>query len=60
MLEFAVFYYVVAVLACWEIDLIILVARSPVVPIDPVIKLVIVLVCLVFLLWRMGRAPWGF
>jgi hypothetical protein len=53
-----IFYFVVAWLACWAIDLIVLVARSPAIPIDPVLKLVVVLVCLVFLLIRVGRAGW--
>lgn len=54
----AIFYGVVAWLACWAIDLIILVARSPVVPLDPVLKLIVVLVCLIFLLIRVGRHGW--
>ena len=47
----------------WEVDLIVLVARGPVL-IDPILKLLIVLVCLILVLmggrphhWWWGGAP---
>lgn len=57
MLERSVTYFVVAWLACWLVDLVIIVARGPVL-IDPILKLVIVLVCLVIILVGLGRSGW--
>ena len=62
-MEIALYYFVVAYLACWEVDLIIIVARGPVM-IDPILKFIIVLVCLVLVLmggrthhWWWGAGP---
>jgi hypothetical protein len=57
MQERAIVYFVVAWLACWLVDLVIIVARGPVL-IDPILKLVIVLVCLIAVLVGLGRAGW--
>jgi hypothetical protein len=57
MQEKAIVYGVIAWLACWLVDLIIIVARGPVL-IDPILKLVIVLVCLAMILVGMTRAGW--
>jgi hypothetical protein len=50
MQERAIVYFVVAWLACWLVDLIVVVARGPLL-IDPVLKLIIVLVCLAIILF---------
>jgi hypothetical protein len=55
--ERAIVYAIVAWLACWLVDLVIIVARGPVL-IDPILKLVIVLVCLVIILVGLGRHAW--
>ena len=57
MQEKAIVYFVVAWLACWLVDLVIIVARGPVL-IDPILKLIIVLVCLIIVLVSLGRAGW--
>jgi hypothetical protein len=57
MQERAIVYFVVAWLACWLVDLVVIVARGPLV-IDPVLKLVIVLVCLIVVLVGLGRSGW--
>jgi hypothetical protein len=57
MQERAIVYFVVAYLACWLVDLIVIVARGPVL-IDPILKLVIVLVCLGIILLGLSRARW--
>jgi hypothetical protein len=57
MQERAIVYFVVAWLACWLVDLVIVVARGPVM-IDPVLKLIIVLVCLVIVLVGLARHGW--
>jgi hypothetical protein len=57
MQERAIVYAVVAWLAAWLVDLIIVVARGPVL-IDPIIKLVIVLICLVIILVGLARQKW--
>ena len=44
--EKAIVFGVIAWLACWLVDLIIIVARGPVL-IDPILKFIIVLLCLV-------------
>jgi hypothetical protein len=54
MQEKAIVYGVVAWLACWLVDLIIIVARGPVL-IDPILKLIIVLVCLAIILLGLSR-----
>jgi hypothetical protein len=57
MQERAIVYFVVAWLACWLIDLVIVVARGPVL-IDPILKLVVVLVCLIVILIALARVGW--
>jgi hypothetical protein len=57
MLERAIVYAVVAWLACWLVDLIVIVARGPVL-IDPILKLIIVLLCLAIILVGLGRVGW--
>jgi hypothetical protein len=57
MQEKAIVYFVVAWLACWLVDLVIIVARGPVL-IDPILKLIIVLVCLIVILVNLGKAGW--
>lgn len=57
MQEIAIVYGVVAWLACWLIDLIITVARGPLL-IDPILKLIIVLACLLIILVRLARHGW--
>jgi hypothetical protein len=57
MQEKAIVYYVVAVLACWLVDLMVTVIRLPF-NIDPLIKLLIVLVCLVVVLIGLQRHGW--
>jgi hypothetical protein len=57
MQEKAIVYAVVAWLACWLVDLVIIVARGPVL-IDPILKLLIVLVCLIIVLVGLARHRW--
>jgi hypothetical protein len=57
MQERAIVYFVVAYLACWLVDLIVTVARGPLL-IDPVLKLIIVLVCLAIILFGLSRHGW--
>ena len=57
MQERAIVYFVVAWLACWLVDLIVIVARGPVL-IDPILKLVIVLLCLAVILVGLSRTRW--
>jgi hypothetical protein len=57
MQEKAIVYAIIAWLACWLVDLIIIVARGPVM-IDPILKLVIVLVCLIIILVGLARHGW--
>jgi hypothetical protein len=57
MQERAIVYFVVAWLACWLVDLIVVVARGPLL-IDPVLKLIIVLVCLAIILFGLSRHGW--
>jgi hypothetical protein len=57
MQERAIVYAIVAWLACWLVDLIVIVARGPVL-IDPILKLVIVLLCLVIVLIGLARHAW--
>lgn len=57
MQERAIVYFVVAWLACWLVDLIVIVARGPVL-IDPILKLIIVLACLIWVLIGLSRARW--
>jgi hypothetical protein len=57
MQERAIVYFVVAWLACWLVDLIVTVARGPLL-IDPVLKLIIVLICLAIILFGLSRHGW--
>ena len=57
MQEKAIVYFVVAWLACWLVDLIVIVARGPVL-IDPILKLIIVLLCTVIVLVGLARSGW--
>ena len=57
MQEVAIVYFVLAWLACWTVDLVVVVARGPVM-IDPILKLLIVLVCLMVVLVRLARQGW--
>jgi hypothetical protein len=57
MQEVAIVYFVVAWLACWLVDLIVIVARGPVL-IDPILKLIIVVLCLAVVLMRLYRHGW--
>ena len=59
MQEKAIVYFIVAWLACWLVDLIIIVARGPVL-IDPILKLVIVLACLIIVLVGLAKVRWLF
>ena len=57
MQEKAIVYAIIAWLACWLVDLIIIVARGPVL-IDPILKLVIILICLVVILIGLAKHGW--
>jgi uncharacterized membrane protein YhhN len=57
MQEVAIYYFIVAWLSCWLIDLVIVVARGPVL-IDPILKLVVVLLCLIAVLIRLPAHGW--
>jgi hypothetical protein len=57
MQEKAIVYFIVAWLACWLVDLMVTVIRLPF-NIDPLIKLIIVLVCLVVVLIGLQRHGW--
>jgi hypothetical protein len=58
MQEKAIVYFVVVYLACWFIDLAVIVAYSPVFLIGPTFKLIIVLICLIFVLINLAKARW--
>lgn len=57
MQEKAIVYFVVAWLACWLIDLLVTIIRLPF-NIDPVLKFIIVLVCLAIVLIGLQRHGW--
>lgn len=57
MQERAIVWFIVAYLACWLVDLVVAVARGPLL-IDPVLKLVIVLLSLIMVLIGMSRGGW--
>jgi hypothetical protein len=57
MQERAITYFVVAWLGCWLVDLVVIVSRGPLL-IDPVLKLVIVLLCLAVVLSALWRHGW--
>ena len=57
MQERAIVYAVIAWLACWMVDLIVIVARGPVL-IDPILKLIIVVICLAVVLLGLTKHGW--
>jgi hypothetical protein len=57
MQQIAIYYGVVAWLGCLLTDLVVIVARGPVL-IDPIVKLVIVLLCLLAVLFPLSRRGW--
>lgn len=57
MQELAIVYGVIAWLAFWVLDLVIIVARGPVL-IGPILKLVVVVICLAIILVRLARHGW--
>lgn len=58
MQEVAIVYFVEAWLACWVIDLLVAVTRGPSVPMDPLLKLIVVSICLVIVTIRLARRGW--
>jgi hypothetical protein len=57
MQEVAIVYFVVAWLGAWLIDLVVIVARGPVL-IDPVLKLVVVLLCFIVVIYKLAQHHW--
>ena len=57
MQEKAIVYWVVAWLACWLVDLVVISIRGPM-NIDPILKLIIVLLCLAVVLAGLWRHGW--
>ncbi len=57
MQERAIVWFVFAYLACWTVDLFVLVIRGPLL-VDPILKLVFVLVSLVVVVIGMARLGW--
>ena len=57
MQEKAMVYFVVAWLSCWLVDLVIVVARGPLL-LDPILKLIIVAICLVIVLLGLSKVNW--
>ena len=57
MQEKAIVYFIIAWLACWLVDLIVIVARGPVL-IDPILKLIIITVCLAIIMINMSKVRW--
>ena len=57
MQELAIVYGIVAWLAAWDIDLAIIIARGPL-TVDPVLKFIVVTICLVVVLVKLARAHW--
>jgi hypothetical protein len=57
MQEIAIAYVVVAWLTAWEVDLAVLVSRSPL-TVDPALKFVVVTICLLVVLVKLARAHW--
>jgi hypothetical protein len=57
MQEIAIVYFVVAWLGAWLIDLVVIVARGPVL-IDPVLKLIIVLLCFIVVIYKLSQHHW--
>ena len=57
MQERAIVYFVVAYLACWLVDLLIQLSSRPLM-LDPMLKAVIVLICLAIVLFGLFRHRW--
>jgi hypothetical protein len=57
MQEKAIVYFVVAWLSCWLVDLIFIATRGPV-SLDPIVKLIIVLICLIVVLIGLSKVNW--
>jgi hypothetical protein len=57
MQERAIVYFIVAWLGCWLVDLVVAVIRGPM-NIDPILKLIIVLLCLAVVLAGLWRHGW--
>jgi hypothetical protein len=57
MQERAIVYFVVAYLACWLVDLLIQITSRPLM-LDPMLKAIIVLGCLVVVLIGLSRNRW--
>jgi len=57
MQEIGIVYFVVAWLSCWLIDLVMIVARGPVM-IDPILKLIVILLSLGVVLHGLIKNKW--
>jgi hypothetical protein len=57
MQERAIVYAVVAWLACWLVDLLIQLSSRPLM-LDPILKAIIVLICLAIILFGLSRHGW--
>jgi hypothetical protein len=57
MQEKAIVYAIVAYLACWLVDLIRIIMVGPLF-IDPILKFIIVLLCLAVILYSLSHARW--
>jgi hypothetical protein len=57
MQERALVWFIFAYLACWTVDLFIAVIRGPLL-VDPVLKLIIVLLSLVVIVIGMSKSGW--
>jgi hypothetical protein len=57
MQERAIVWFIVAYLGAWTVDLVVAVARGPLL-VDPVLKLIIVMACLVIILIGMSKSGW--
>jgi hypothetical protein len=57
MSERAIVYFVVAYLACWLVDLLIQITSRPLL-LDPMLKAIIVLICLAIVLIGLSRNRW--
>lgn len=59
MQQVAIVYAIIAWLACWLVDLIVIVVTRPIY-FDTLAKLIIVLVCLLIILFQNSRNRWLF
>jgi hypothetical protein len=57
MQERAIVYFVVAWLACWLVDLLIQITSRPLM-LDPMLKAIIVLICLAIIIFGLSRNRW--